>query len=171
MQILPPLKTDYGFYNGYVYKLQDKDLITALTENWQALETLANGLTEEQLLYRYDTGKWSIKEVLVHLIDAERNFNYRVMRISRCDQAQLPVYDVDLLVRNSFADDRNQENIMKELELLRKATIAMYEGMHPSMLDRTGPARDVTISVRALGFATVGHVVHHINILNERYLK
>ena len=56
MQILPPLKTDYGFYNGYVYKLQDKDLITALTENWQALETLANGLTEEHLLYRYDTG-------------------------------------------------------------------------------------------------------------------
>jgi hypothetical protein len=107
---------------------------------------------------------------LVHLIDAERSFCYRIMRISRADQAQLPGYSVDDFITNSFAEERDTANIMQELEMLRKSTIAMFEGMHPEMLDRTGPARDVIISPRALGFAIVGHVIHHTDIIRDRYL-
>ena len=171
MLISPPQKTDFGFYNAYVFREQEKDLITALSDNWNDLKALAAGLTEEQLSYRYDTGKWSIKEIFVHFIDAERNFNYRVMRISRGDQAPLPMYDIHQFIMNAHAAERPFANIMQELELIRKATITMYEGMHPSMLEKTGPARDVTVTVRAIAFATVGHVMHHLDIIHERYLK
>ena len=130
----------------------------------------ADTLNEEQLLYRYEPGKWNIKEVLVHLIDAERNFCYRIMRISRGDQTQLPMFSVHEFVLNSFATERDVKSIMAELDITREATIAMFGGMHPSMHDKTGPARDVTISVRALGFAIPGHVMHHVDIIKERYL-
>lgn len=166
----PPAATDYGFYSGYIAKAPTTDLIAALKDNWSDIKKLADSLNEEQLLLRYEPGKWSIKEVLVHLIDAERNFCYRIMRISRGDQAQLPAFSIHEFVANSYATERDIENIMLELELLRKSTIAMFEGMHPSMLDLTGPARDVTISVRALGFALVGHGIHHIAIIRDRYL-
>ncbi|MCW3121879.1 MAG: DinB family protein [Flavipsychrobacter sp.] len=170
MLIAPPATADYGFYNGYVTKAPKTDLITALKENWNELESFVGGLSDEQLLLRYEAGKWNIKEVLAHLIDAERNFCYRIMRISRGDQAQLPMFSVHEFVVNSFATERSRESLMHELELVRKCTIAMYEGMHPSMLDKTGPARDVIISVRALGFAIAGHVTHHVDIIKERYL-
>jgi hypothetical protein len=170
MYIAPPAKADFGFYNNYISISPDTDLVTALTGNSQELRKLIFTLSDMQLSYRYEPGKWSIKETLVHLIDAERNFCYRVMRLSRGDQAALPMYDIHQFVINAHAADRDINNIIEELELLRKATIAMFQGMHPSMLDKTGPARDVIISVRALGFAMVGHVIHHMNIINEKYL-
>ncbi len=170
MLITPPVNPDYGFYNGYVTKAPDTDLITALKENWTSFRAFVHTLSEEELLHRYAAGKWSIKEVLVHLIDAERSFCYRIMRISRADQAQLPGYSVDDFISNSFVEERDMANIMLELEMLRKSTIAMFEGMHPDMLDRTGPARDVIISPRALGFAIVGHLIHHTDIIRGRYL-
>ncbi len=171
MLITPPPKADYGFYNNYVSLAPEKDLITALQENLVAINTFAEGLTNEQLLFRYDTGKWNIKEVLVHLVDAERNFCYRAMRISRGDETPIPALSVYEFVLNSFATERELKDIIEELTIFRKGTIAMYGGMHPSMLDKTGPARDVIISVRALGYAIVGHAIHHMNIVRERYLK
>ena len=170
MLITPPVDPDYGFYNGYITKAPNTDLITALKENWTSFRTFVNHLSEDELLHRYAAGKWSVKEVLVHLVDAERSFCYRIMRISRNDQAPLPGYSVDEFIKHSFAEERDTANIMLELEMLRKTTIAMFEGMHPDMLDRTGPARDVIISPRALGFAIVGHVMHHTDIIRDRYL-
>ncbi len=170
MHIEPPSQNDYGFYSGYIAKAPATDLLTALAETWNELKELVSTLSEEHLLYSYAPGKWTIKEVLVHLIDAERNFCYRIMRISRGDQAQLPMYNVHEFITNAYAATRETANIMQELELLRKATIVMFTGMHPEMLDKTGPARDVTISVRALGFAMAGHVVHHMTIIKEKYL-
>ncbi len=171
MRIAPPPATDdYGFYNSYISKAPDTDLITALTRNWSELKAFVNTLSEAQLLIRYAPDKWNIKEVLVHLIDAERNFCYRIMRISRGDQTQVPVIDVDQFVKNSHATERDINSIMEELAVIRQGTTALFGGMHPSMIDQTGPARDVTISVRALGFAIVGHVMHHTEIIKERYL-
>ena len=170
MIIAPPATTDYGFYNNYVFKVTDKDLITALTETLADIKVFVAGLTEDELNLRYDTGKWSIKEILLHLADSERTFCYRILRISRNDKSPLPGFDPHDFIMNAHAGTRSINGIMRELELLRKATIILYEEMHPEMLERTGPARDITMSVRALGFAIVGHVIHHINILNERYL-
>ena len=170
MKISPPIDTDFGFYNNYIYKIKDKDLITALHDNWTEIKAMADGLTKDELSYRYDTGKWSIKEVFVHLVDAERNFAYRIMRASRGDQGILPAYNIHDFILNAHADQRSMANIMQELELLRKTTITMFEGIHPDMLDKTSPARDVMVSVRAFGFCIAGHAVHHMEVIRKKYL-
>lgn len=171
MHIAPPAPgSDFGFYNTYVFKTGSTELVTALNANLNELKNLVKSLTEDQLLCRYEPGKWSIKEMLQHLVDAERNFCYRAMRISRKDQAPLPMFDIHQFVMNSHADERSTANMMEEWELLRKTTILMFENMHPDMLDLTGPARDVTVSVRALGFAIAGHTIHHMTIIKEKYL-
>ena len=170
MLIAPPSKIDYGFYNGYVFKVTDTDLITALNQNFVAIKQLADSLTEDELNSRYDTGKWSIKEIFFHLVDSERNFGYRIMRISRGDQGMLPMFNIHDFIINANVTEKSITNIIKELELLRQATILSFQGMDQEMLDRTGPARDVMISVRALGFAIIGHAIHHMDIIREKYL-
>ena len=170
MLIAPPSKIDYGFYNGYVFKVTDTDLITALNQNFVAIKQLADSLTEDELNSRYDTGKWSIKEIFFHLVDSERNFGYRIMRISRGDQGMLPMFNIHDFIINANVTEKSITNIIKELELLRQATILSFQGMGQEMLDRTGPARDVMISVRALGFAIIGHAIHHMDIIREKYL-
>lgn len=172
MHILPPAQnSDFGFYNNYVAKAISAypDLITGLTANWDTISKLISSLTEEQLLYRYADGKWSVKETVQHLIDAERNFCYRIMRFSRKDQGDIPGYDIHAFVINSDADKRDIKAMMDEYSLLRKASILMFSSMTEEMLELQGPARNTMISVRALGFAMAGHVLHHIQLLDEKY--
>jgi len=175
MLIAPPHTIDYGFYNGYITHAIGTDLITALENSWADVNTVIGNLSEEQLLFRYDAGKWSIKELMAHLVDAERNFCYRSMRFSRQNDMPLPPLDVYQFVMNSHATERDIKDILSELEFLRKATILMFKGMQPSMLELTGPARtpagDIQVSVRALGFALAGHSMHHMAVIKERYLK
>jgi len=166
----PPPGQDFGFYNGYVSSVKDTDLVSALQANLTQLIEFYRALSEEQLQYRYAPGKWSIKEMLQHLIDAERNFSYRIMRISRNDQGHLPAYDIHQFTLESDVADKDVDLMINEWEHLRKAAILMFENMSPSLIDRTGPARDLIISVRALGFAMVGHVIHHMNMIREKYL-
>jgi len=171
MHIAPPTADqNFGFYNGYIQKAGKDDLISSLKKNLQQLKELVSPLTEEQLQFRYAPDKWSIKETLVHLVDSEKTFNYRIMRASRGDQGIIPAFNIAEFVLNAHASERSIRNIMAELELLRNATILMFEEMHPSMLDKVSPARDVMVSVRAFGFAMVGHVNHHSEIIKERYL-
>ena len=162
-------QTDFGFYNTYVYKAAGAELITALKENWNEANHLFSHMSEEQLLHRYAPGKWSIKEIVQHLTDAERNFCYRAMRISRGDQAPLPMYDIHTFTTNAHAEARDIKNMLQELHAARLSTIAFFDGMHPSMLELTGPARDAIVSVKALGFALVGHCMHHIEIIKNKY--
>lgn len=146
-------------------------MISALNENLTELLQLFRGLSEEQLQHRYAADKWSIKEILLHLIDAERTFNYRIMRASRGDQAILPAWDIHSSVTNGHAAERNTQKMIEELELLRKATIVMFEDMPEAMLDLAAPARDTIVSVRAWGYAVVGHSIHHMEIIREKYLQ
>jgi hypothetical protein len=171
MNITLPAVYDYGFYNEYVSNVGDMDLITALEKGWAEMHGVFSALNEEQLAFRYEPGKWSIKEVMVHLIDGERNYNYRIFRISRGDRAQLPPVDMYQFAV-SGADGRHTESILSELELLRKASILMFKDMTEDMLERTGPARGVdSISVAGLGFSMAGHSMHHMKIVKERYLS
>ncbi|HXS37253.1 MAG TPA: DinB family protein [Flavipsychrobacter sp.] len=171
MIIAPPsADKDFGFYNRYIFRVTDTDLVPALRKNLADLNELVVSLSQEQLAYRYDIDKWSIKEVIVHLVDAERNFCYRTMRISRGDQTELPVFDAHSFITNSHAAERDIKKIMHELEALREATIIMYDDMPLAMLDLEGLARNTMLSARALGYATIGHVMHHMEIIKERYL-
>lgn len=171
MHITPPSpQQDFGFYNGYIQKAGKDDLLTLLQQNLQQLKEMVASLTEEQLQFRYAPDKWSIKEILVHLIDSERTFNYRIMRASRDDQGVIPAINISEFVLKSHAAERTTAGIMEEFELLRKASIVMFRNMHPSMLELVAPARDTMVTVRGYGYAMAGHVVHHMEIMKERYL-
>ena len=170
MQILPPPAGDYGFFNRYVSLAPQKDLIIALEENIDEIRAFALHLSKQQLDLRYATGKWTVKENFAHLVDAERNFCYRCMRISRGDQGILPPFDIHSFVINGHAENRGVDSIIEELEHLRNASVSMFRGMTPEMLDLTAPVRDTTMSVRALAFAMVGHTLHHLGLIKEKYL-
>lgn len=171
MFIAPPAtEQDFGFYNNYIQKAGKDDLLTLLQQNLQHLQEMVASLTEAQLQFRYAPDKWSIKEILVHLIDSERTFNYRIMRASRDDKGVIPAINITEFVLRSHAAERTTDSIMEELELLRKATIVMFRNMHPSMLELSAPARDTMVTVRGYGYAMAGHIVHHLEIIKERYL-
>jgi hypothetical protein len=167
----PPAGEDHGFYNNYIsLTAPEPDLITALEHTHDVLAQLIASLHEEQLYYRYEPGKWDIPETMQHLIDAERNFCYRIMRISRGDQGQVPALDVNNAILNGHVSDRSIQGIMDEYAACRRASVIMFREMPEAMLDMKGPARDAILSVRALGFAMAGHTTHHTNIICERYL-
>lgn len=170
MPIMPPPAADYGFYTHYVNLAPQTELTQAMQANIEEIKAFALGLSEEELTLRYEPGKWSVKENFAHLADAERNFCYRIMRISRGDQGALPMFDIHNFVIKAHADRREIKDILTELEHLRAATILMFKGMTAGMLDIEGPARDIMISSRALGYAMVGHTLHHMTLIREKYL-
>ena len=166
-------KSEYhSFYETYVSK--------AIRNNESILESLQSSLTslfdelaqlpEEKHLYAYAEGKWTVKELVMHLIEVERVMSYRALRISRNDTTSLPGFNEDDFVENSNANNIPFIELLKEFSLVRKSSIAMFKGFNEEMLLRTGTASNSKISVRALGYILTGHVIHHLEVVKERYL-
>jgi uncharacterized damage-inducible protein DinB len=130
-------------------------------------------LPEELLYHRYQEGKWSIKETLVHIIDDERIFAYRTLRFARKEKNKLIGFDQDSYVACSDADSRGLDNIFDEYEAVRNSTIALFNGLPEDSLDRMGHGTGTfnNATVRALVYHIAGHEQHHINLIRERYLK
>jgi hypothetical protein len=157
------------FHHTYIALVPDGDLRRLLPmifdANFRALRTI----TADKEQYRYEPGKWSIREVVGHLADAERVFSYRAMRIARGDTTPLPPFDENTYVRAARYDDIPLEQIMGELMAVHASTILLFENMADDAWDRTGTASNNPISVRALAYITAGHEIHHLNVLRERY--
>ena len=149
----------------------DGKLLRHLWNNRQLTKNLIQTLTEQTLLSRYAEGKWTIKEVLVHIIDDERIYGYRALRFARNDSTELPGFDQDPYVVYSNANERTIESIVGEYEAVRMSTIALYEGLADEALMRRGVANNNEVTVRALGYHIAGHELHHLNIIKSRYLK
>ncbi|MCW3463067.1 DinB family protein [Chitinophaga nivalis] len=158
------------FYDTYISKVPDITLAAALTQSLQDLENLDMAQLEPRGDYAYAPGKWSIKNVLQHITDTERIFNFRSLLYARNDKAIPPGMDQDLYADNSFVDHRSVAEVLGELIAVRHATIAMYKGFPDEVLLRTGISWKYEMSVLAMGFTTVGHQLHHLQILRERYL-
>ncbi len=126
-------------------------------------------IPERKASYRYAKGKWSVKELLGHLIDAERIFSYRALRISRKDKTHLSGFDENLYVKNSNFDKRKLKDLLEEFILVRQANIIMIKSFTEDMLKQRGNANNHPITVRALVYVMYGHTRHHIEILKERY--
>ncbi|WP_276497453.1 DinB family protein [Pontibacter litorisediminis] len=156
---------------NYIKQAQADDLIEGLTASYVFITGLVQGLTEEQLLYRYEPGKWSIKEVLVHMMDAERIFSYRALRFARQDKTELPGFEENQYAKASKADARDINSIVAEYTSLRTATIELFKSFDEEALQQKGVASGLEVSVRALGYIILGHEVHHQKIIRERYLK
>lgn len=152
------------------------DLIPS--ENWlsemekarsQTLEIYEN-LSEEQADFAYAEGKWTLKILLQHLIDAEKIFNYRALRFSRNDQTELAGWDEELYGENNNAADYSLIELIEEFKLSRKISVSFFKNLNTETLQRTGTANKNKISVETLGKLIVGHNTHHLNIIKERYL-
>lgn len=120
--------------------------------------------------YRYAEGKWTIKDILQHIIDSERIFAYRALRFSRGDETELPGFDENLYADNAHGNERSINDLLTEMSAVRHSTIMMFKSFKEDDLLRKGTASGYTVSVRAFGFLLIGHQNHHIKIFKERYL-
>jgi uncharacterized damage-inducible protein DinB len=145
-------------------------LLEHMIANLKSTKEFLLSLSEDKLMYRYAKEKWTIKEVLIHLIDMERIYTYRALRFARNDQTELPGFDDKQYVYHSGAIDRDILSLLKELEAVRYSTIAMVEGFDEKALTRSGTINGKPVSVRALLYHIAGHELHHIKIIKERYL-
>lgn len=166
-----PEKTEYAeYYETYVSLVQESDVVSALQNQLAELENLFSEITEEKADFRYAEGKWSIKELLGHIIDGERVFSYRALRISRNDKTPLAGFEENSYIANSNFANARLANLIEELFLLRRSNVLFFKNLTDEAWLRTGTASDAEVSVRALAYIMVGHIRHHSNILRERYL-
>ena len=167
----PDIETVPAFYRTYVEHVKNMDLIDALREAGRQVQQLLETVPEEIGDYRYETGKWSVKEVLNHMMDAERVFAYRALRFSRNDQTPLHPFDENTYAPQANAHGRTVQQLAGEMQRLRDTSIDLYSSFTPEMLMRVGIASNKIISVLSLGYIIAGHDLHHRKILLERYLK
>ncbi len=167
-----PESNEYAeFYAGYVNSVPDGDILTLLSTDYDRSASLLRGLTREQASHRYEPGKWSVKEVVGHLIDAERTFGYRAQCFARKDPAHLPGFDQTDYAVSSNADRRSMEDLVDELGAVRRSHIALFRSLDDDMWSHRGIASDCEFTVRALAHIIVGHEVHHRTVIEKRYLN
>lgn len=158
------------FYKNYVKQIEEPDMIQALRISGHRTLELVHSIPESKADVAYASGKWTIRELLCHMIDAERIFCYRALRFARNDKTNLPGWEENDYASQANAAGRPLQKIAAEMAHLRSATIDMFEGFTPEMLTRKGTANNNEMSVLALGFIIPGHETHHRKILVERYL-
>lgn len=158
------------YYDRYISKVGETDIRDAFTAQPGELRSALADLPEEKGTFAYGEGKWTIKEVLSHLIDGERIFAYRMLRISRGDETPIEGFEQDGYIENSNANNRTFAHLLDEFEYSRKANVLMLNNLDAAALARLGTASGLPISVRALANICIGHVRHHLAILEERYL-
>ncbi|MGB8193536.1 MAG: DinB family protein [Chitinophagaceae bacterium] len=158
------------YYQTYIKLAPDENVVKALQRNSKNFRKLLRKIPGKKIDKAYAEGKWTIKEMLQHIIDAERVFAYRAITFARKDAASLPSFDENEWANNSFAAQRDWKEMIDEFKSLRAATERMYESFDDAQLRSTGTASNKEINVLALGYILSGHVEHHINILKERYL-
>jgi hypothetical protein len=168
----PPTANEYSeFFGGYVAKASPcSDPVKKLEEQLADFRALLGPLDEKTLLHRYAPGKWSVKEMVGHIIDAERIFAYRALRIGRGDQTPLSGFDENLYVPASEVERCDWRLLLEEFTHVRTASGLMLGRMPEAAWTRTGTASGNPISVRAMVYVMIGHVAHHMDILRERYL-
>lgn len=165
----PSADESIPYYHSYIGKVPGENLGQQLTAQLDELERLFENVTDRAALARYADGKWSVKEVVGHLSDAERIFSYRLMRIARGDGTPLPGFDENAYVPAGEFDRRPLRDILDELRAIRLSTAALMEGVPPESWARRGMANGKPISARALAYIIIGHMNHHMGTLRELY--
>jgi len=158
------------YFKTYIDKAGTLDLIDGLQKGLDNTLLFFKSILEEKFEYVYEEGKWTIKELINHLIDTERIFCYRAMRFARADKTPLPGFNENDYATASNANSRTIEDLLDEYKSLRASTIYLYKNFTPAMLLNKGVAGSGAVSVRALGFLIIGHEIHHKDVIEERYL-
>lgn len=165
-----PLQSEYApFYESYVSKVLDDDLVQAMHSSLGELKDILISIPVEKADHAYESGKWTVKQLLQHVIDAERVFSYRAVCVARGEQHGLPSFDENSYAALAEVDHRQLQDMKEELLALRSSVYLMFKGFTPDMLLRVGVASGTTVSANALGYIIIGHARHHVKILRERY--
>lgn len=165
-----PINEYADFYKSYIQVLEDVELIEELEICLHEFIKFVQNIPMDKFDYRYEVGKWTIKEIIQHLIDSERVFSYRALRISRNDKTPLLGFNENDYVANSNGNDRNLQGLLTELAVVRQATLSLFNSFSQEQLTKIGIASNNEVSVRAIGFIIIGHQKHHQKIFAERYL-
>lgn len=165
------LENEYaGFFSTYIKNLNSINLIEELEISLHEFIKFVQNIPMDKFDYRYAEGKWTIKEIIQHIIDTERIFSYRALRISRNDKTPLPGFDENEYVDNSSGNKRSLQDLLTEMAVVRQSTLSLFKSFSNEQLLRIGTVSNNQISVRAIGFIIIGHQNHHRKIFEERYL-
>lgn len=159
------------YYEKYTSLVPEGDVVATLTSQFADTLSFLRSLSEEQAASRYAPDKWSIKEVVGHMLDTERIFGHRAFRFARKDQTALPGFEQDDYVRAGNFDNRSLSDLAEEFELVRRANLCLLRSLDEEAWLRRGIASDNEVSVRALAYILAGHETHHLNVIRERYLE
>ncbi len=166
----PSLDEFAPFYAGYIERVPHNDIVATLESQIGETTALLRSLPESVGDHRYAPGKWSVREVIGHMADAERVFAYRALRFSRADETPVEGFDENSYVANSSFSRRSLNDLTGEFEHLRKASVHMFGSLDEAAMAKRGVANGLEITVRALAFILAGHETHHVEILRTRYL-
>ncbi len=159
-----------SYYERYISLVADGDIISALKNQIAETLGLLAEISAEKADFRYAEGKWSVKELVGHMIDTERIFAYRALRIARGDRTPIEGYEQDDYIKNAEFSKCNLEDLAEEFALVRRANVLMFQNLSETAWHRRGTANEKEISVRALAYISAGHEIYHAGILKERYL-
>jgi len=170
MMLTKPQTTEYGeHFATYVRLVPEGDIREMLTAQLQATTDLFANLSDEQGNYRYAENKWTVKEVLGHIADTERVMAYRLLTIARGDKTPLPGFDENVFVSGAAFDATPMSELIEDYQAVRRATLTLLRGITDEAALRIGTSNNLSISARALAYIIVGHELHHLNVLKEKY--
>ena len=165
-----PAPSEYSdWYAGYVARVPEGDVIASLRDGQDRMKEALATLPESRGDHRYAEGKWTVRTLIGHMIDAERIFAYRALRIARGDTTPLPSFDENAFAVEARSDERRVAELVAELLSVRDSTTRLFASLPDEAWTRTGTASDAQVSVRALAYITAGHALHHLAILKDRY--
>lgn len=171
MHIPPPQPGEYKPYTlAYISKVPDGQVAGMLADNLGIAQQMIATLSDEQLLHAYAPGKWTVREVLLHILDCERVYAYRALRLGRGDATELPGFDENLYAPASGANSRSRQSLLDEYASVRAATLTLLQSLPAGAYTNSAIINGHTTSLRAVAYMMAGHEQHHLDILRERYL-
>lgn len=166
-----PIKGTFPpYFSNYIDKVSEDNLADAFKNQQALVDDFFDTISEEKSNYAYAPGKWTLKEMLQHIIDGERIFAYRALSIARKEKQSLPGFDENEYAANSNANSRNWKGLIEEFKLVRKTTELLLKDFSEDVLNQSGISNNHAVTVNAIGFITVGHLYHHVVVIKERYL-
>jgi uncharacterized damage-inducible protein DinB len=166
----PDLSRVGSFYHNYINQVTEDELAEAFDKESASLVRFLDAIPADKYDYRYADGKWTIKEVLQHIIDAERIFAYRALRFARKDATPLPGFDENLFAASAKADTRSWDKLVEEFKVVRRSSELLFNSFDEEQLQSNGISSNTPNYVLGLGFILIGHAMHHQKVIKERYL-
>jgi hypothetical protein len=167
-----PDSSEYApYFAPFVQLVPEGRFLDIYKQQTEAALTLLKNVDEERQYFRYADGKWTLKEVLGHIIDSDRVFSYRVLRVARGDQTPLPGFDENLFTAGSNYNDRTWIDLLEEYEATHRSTLCLYRGLSSEAWTKLGTVSQVETTARALAYSSLGHELRHVDTIRTKYLN